>query len=264
MYPDVSSSPFGSTTPPPPDNVYGYPMNFDPNTIPSLTISARQLRISDRYFSAFLVQAMISIALRSDTSLPLQAPSLPYVNPAASFSYEEFFEPQLGTIPTLLLPQARPWLRNKLAGTPLAELLASTNMDGEASNGRRSRRQWGGYYVYGNHETGQDPPMSLELYSVQGPIASLNQEPDSAEYMHLRGEGHDGAGAFTLRGTCNTSTGVVMATKAYVGGGWEWEWWGMVTPFGMAGKWGVVEPDTGWWWIWPREWSNNPATTGSN
>jgi hypothetical protein len=237
-------------------------MDFDPNTIPSLTISARQLRISDCYFSTFLIQAMISIALRSATSVPLQAPSLPYVNPAASFSYDEFFEPQLGTIPSLLLPQARPWLRNRLAGTPLAELLSSTDIEGDASNGRLSRRQWAGYYVYGNHETGFHPPMSLELYSVQGPIASPNQEPDSAEHMHFRGEGHDGVGTFTLSGTCNTSTGVVMATKAYLEDGWRWEWRGMVTPFGMAGTWGVAEPDAGWWWIWPRVWSNNPATIG--
>ena len=265
VYPDASLSPFKSSWPPAPDNVYGYALDSDPKKLPIATISARQLRVSDRYFSTFLIQAMISMTLHSDTSLPLRPSSLPYVNSAASFSYGEFFEPQLGATPSLLLPQARPWLRNRLAGTPLADLssLSSVDGDGDASDGHRARgcRLWAGFCTVQGDKTCRYPPMFLELYSVQDPIASPNQEPDSVEYMHFRGEGHDGAGTFTLRGTCNMSTGVVMATNAYTAHEWESEWQGMVTPFGMAGIWSV-ESNTGWWWIWPREWSNNPVTTG--
>jgi hypothetical protein len=241
-------------------------VDLDPNTLPIATISAQQLRISDRYFSTFLIQAIISITLRLHTSLPLGPPSLPYVNSAASFSYDEFFEPQLGTTHSLLLPQARPWLRNRLAGTPLAELLSPVGSDGDSSDGRRGRRLWAGYYT---GEASQQPPtptflelcfMFLELYSVQDSIDFQNQGRDPVEYFG--GEGHDGSGRFMLRGTCNTSTGVVVVTITYTEYEWESEWQGMVTPFGMAGIWSVESNTGGWWWIWPREWSNNSSTTG--
>jgi hypothetical protein len=102
--------------------------------------------------------------------------------------------------------------------------------------------------------------MFLELYPVHGPIASpANLEPDFIEWVHFRGEGHDGVGTFTLRGSCHKPTGEVTAIKAYATHQWKWQ--GMVTPFGMAGIWGL-ESNSGWWWIWPREWSNNSSTTG--
>ena len=260
-------SPFAVFQSPLPDNVYGYPVDLDPNTLPIATISAQQLRISDRYFSTFLIQAIISITLHSHTSLPLGPPSLPYVNSAASFSYDEFFEPQLGTTHSLLLPQARPWLRNRLAGTPLAELLSPAGSDGDSSNGRRGRRLWAGYYTYEEGEASQHSPMVLELcplflelYSVQDSSDFPNQERGPVEYFG--GEGHDGSGTSTYRGTCNTSTGVVVMTSTHTADDWESEWQGMVTPFGMAGIWSVESNIGGWWWIWPREWSNNSATTG--
>ena len=194
------------------------------------------------------------MTLHSDTSLPLRPPSLPYVNPAASFSYDEFFEPQQGTAPSSLpLPQARPWLRNRLAGTPLAGLLSSADSDDDSRN---DGRLWAGYYTVHNDETGQHLPMFLELYSVQG----QNQGRDLVEYAHFHGEGNDDVGQFILRGTCNTNTGVVTATKAYMTDEWPWKWRGILTPFGMVGIWSV-DSNTGWWWIWPREWSNSPATT---
>jgi hypothetical protein len=122
---------------------------------------------------------------------------------------------------------------------------------------------WAGYYTVQGDETA-GPPMFLELYSVKGPTGRLplpGLEPDPLERIDFRGEGHDGVGAFTLSGFCNIHTGVVTATKAYPTH--EWRWRGMVTPFGMAGIWGLG-PYTGWWWIWPREWSDYPATTGSD
>ena len=248
VYPNTSFSPFTSLGPP--DNIHYYPKDFDPSTRPFAVVKAGQLRISDRFFSTFLIQTMISMTLHLDTSLPLRPPFLPFINPAASFSYDEPFELQKGTSPSLWpLPPPWPWLRNRLAGTPLAELLSSN--DGCL---------WAGYYTVQGEETGQDPPMVLVLYSVQGPNAPPpNLGRDPVEYMHFYGEGTDGLGLFILRGTCNTSTGVVKATKAYMVH--EWEWQGMITPFGMAGIWSV-ESNTGWWWIWPLEWSNIPSSTG--
>ena len=203
------------------------------------------------------------MTLYSNTSLSLRPPSLLYINPAAFFSYDELFGPHQGTTPFFLpSPPPRPWLRNRLAGTPLAELLSSDNSESGANDASGGcRRPWAGYYTVQGDETA-GPPMFLELYSIKGPISPLpfpGLDPDSSERIDFRGEGLDGVGTFTLRGCCNIRTGVVTATKAYMMHKWMWR--GMVTPFGMAGIWGLG-PATGWWWIWPREWSDYPATTG--
>jgi hypothetical protein len=257
VYRDTPSSTFGSFWAT--DRDY-YPADSVPYTLPIDIAKVRQLRTSERYFSTFLIQAMISMTLRSsDISLPLSGPSLPYINPAASFSYDELFEPQQGTtsfsFPT---PPPRPWLQNKLAGTPLADLLSSAGGgEGDVSDGCRGRRQWAGYYTVGANGTSLDPPMFLELYSSRAPTAPPNVELDHHECMYFDGEGHDGVGTFTLKGSCDMLTGTVVAAKAYVMESWTWR--GMVTPFGMAGTWGPWA-DSGWWWIWPQEWSNDPAT----
>jgi hypothetical protein len=161
------------------------------------------------------------------------------------------------------LPPPRPWLRNRLAGTPLAELLPSADSEGDDNDGGCRRRPWAGYYTVQGNETAA-PPMFLEFYTVKGPISHLpfqGPESDPLEHIDFRGEGLDGVGVFSLKGCCNIRTGLVTATKAYATH--EWKWRGMVTPFGMAGIWGLGT-FTGWWWIWPREWSDYPATTGSD
>jgi hypothetical protein len=158
----------------------------------------------------------------------LSPPSFPYINPLSC--YDELFD--LGTTSPM-----RPWLLNGLAGTPLAGLSSSS-----------VARPWTGYYTI--HFTCRDPPMFLELRGTQLP---------EGDCVHFHGEGHDRPGTFSLAGNCNMQTGVVTATKSYIGHRWEWR--GMITPFGMVGTWGT-RPYGGWWWIWPREWS--AATTQPN
>ena len=241
------------------DNVQGYPTDADPYTLTVAITEARQLRISDRYLSTFLIQGMIFMTLGLDTSLPLYPPSIPYINPAVSFSYDGLFEPQQATRPSsLFLPPPRPWLQKRLAGTPLGELLLSAGSEGDDDDGRRL---WAGYYTIDDDETGLDPPMFLELHYIRDPLRlPSNAGPDPSQTIPFRGGGHDGVGTFTLRGSCDTSTGAVTARKSYTTH--EWIWQGMVTPFGMAGIWNdIFYTRCGWWWIWPREWSNNPATT---
>jgi hypothetical protein len=75
---------------------------------------------------------MIFMTLGSDTSLALCPPTISYINPAISFSYDGLFEPQQAARPSsLFLPPPRPWLQNRLAGTPLAELLLSAGSEGD-------------------------------------------------------------------------------------------------------------------------------------
>lgn len=238
------------------DNVRGHSVDLDPYTLTVAISEARQFRVSESYLSTFLIQGMILMTLGSDISLSFCLPSIPYINPAVSFSYKEIFEPQQATSPSsLFLPPPRPWLKNRLAGTPLAELLSA----GSEGDDRDGRRLWTGYYTTDNKLIGQDPPMFLELHYVQGPP---NAGPDPFETIQFLGEGHDSTGTsqFTLRGSCDTRTGAVTAMKSYATNWWDLR--GMVTPFGMAGIWDdILLSGSGWWWIWPREWSNNPVMT---
>ena len=246
-------------------------VDLDPYALPYTMNGFRrgslQLLVSERYFFAFLIQAMIFMTLCSDTSLPLRTPTLPYINPAASFSFDQCFKPQKDPRSPFIRP-SRPWLQNRPASTSLAELLSSPDSEGDTSDGRRGRCLWAGYHAVRNDVTDDPvihPPMFLELYSTKGPIDPLPfplPEPDPSERINLWGEGFDSVGTFTLEGYCNMRTGAVTATLA--DGTNEWEWRGMVTPFGMAGVWliGSHWSYSGWWWIWPREWSRSPATTG--
>ena len=134
----------------------------------------------------------------------------------------------------------RPWLRDGLAGTPLAGLSPITSS------------AWVGYYTY-NHVQGQrDPPMYIELRS-----RPLLSNPDTNNHpFGFLGKGHDGVGPFNISGWCNERTGEVNAIKAYETV--QWKWCGVLTPFGMVGIW-APERCSGRWWIWPREWS--PTTS---
>ena len=194
----------------------------------------------ERYFFAFLIQAKIFMTLCSDTSLPLRTPSLPYINPAASFSFDHPFKLQQDPYSLFMSePPSRPWLQNTPASTPLAELLSSPDSEGDTSGGHRDRRLWAGYYVVRNDETDDPvihPPMFLELYSTKRPIDPLPfpiPEPDPSERINLQGEGYDSIGSFTLQGYCNMRTGAVTVTKAYATH--EWPWRGMVTPLAPLG-----------------------------
>jgi len=225
--------------------------------------------ISERYFDAFLFQSIFFVKLHLDVARPdtpqppaLLAPLLPHFDPRSSpsYSYYSYFgdsAPGESGIPTTAAPagvplslpcpsppspfsHVRPWLRDGLAGTPLAGL---SSMTGSA---------WAGYYTYNHLEGWRDPPMYIELRS--GPLLSSS---DADSHLHgFLGKGHDGVGPFTISGRCNARTGEVDAIKAYET--FQWKWCGVLTPFGMVGIW-APEWRGGRWWIWPREWS--PTTS---
>ena len=218
--------------------------------------------ISERYFGVFFFQAILSVALHLNAARPgrpqplLLAPSHPHFDSSSSSSYNNYFvsdEPLdivdvgTSTAPSSSSRPLRPWLHNKLAGTPLADLSSTTG------------RAWAGYYtVLGSGV--RDPPMFLELRSTSPPLGS-DADADAAadsksDCVYFGGEGHDGVGTFTVMGVCDVRTGAVSAIKRYSSHWWEWR--GMVTPFGMTGMWGPGWSG-GWWWIWPQEWS--PTTT---
>ncbi|KAH9955937.1 hypothetical protein BC827DRAFT_824782 [Russula dissimulans] len=202
----------------------------DEDASPALIEELVFLSIPERHFVAFFVQSMLCVKLhleatQSDTEPPLLAPLLPHIEPSSC--YDEPFE--LGTTSSL-----RPWLRDGLAGTPFAGLSTTRGTP------------WAGYYTTLD-ALRRDPPMFLELLSAEAP---RNANPS---HVYFRGEGHDGVGTFTIEGSCNTLLGMVDATKVYATHSWEWR--GVITPFGMVGAWGESGWSCGWWWIWPRAWS---------
>jgi hypothetical protein len=142
-----------------------------------------------------------------------------------------------------------PWLRDGLAGTPLAGLSST------------SGHRWAGYYTITSAvDTMRDPPVFCKLYLAPTPSVDA-----AANTVHFRGEGTDGVGSFTLKGASDTETGVVIARKTYIGlvGAYWWNWYGVITPFGMVGVWSFGTQSHGWW-IWPQEWSERspaPAAT---
>ncbi len=104
--------------------------------------------ISERYFGVFFFQAILFVALHLNAARPgrpqplLLAPSLPHFDPSSSSSYNNYFvsdEPlNIADMGTTTAPSSssrplRPWLRNKLTGTPLADLSSTTG------------RAWAGY-----------------------------------------------------------------------------------------------------------------------
>ncbi|KAH9023696.1 hypothetical protein EDB85DRAFT_1990248, partial [Lactarius pseudohatsudake] len=191
--------------------------------------------ISRRYSAGFLIQLKMRLDLhfrgkRGPRPLPLLPPSLPPIDPASQ--YDEPYE--LGS-PAFVWP----WLRDGLAGTPLTGLSSA------------SGQKWVGYYI----DEGMDaPPMFFELYLAPPPA-----EDAGANKLYFRGDGADSVGLFTLEGSSDTRTGVVIARKTYVGAHW-WDWRGVITPFGMVGVWGTETQNLGWWWVWPQEWSErSPA-----
>src|SRR6266851_4850856 len=125
-------------------------------------------------------------------------------------------------------PPLRPWLRNKLAGTPMADLSSTTG------------RAWAGYYtVLGSGA--RDPLIFLELRSTPPPLGSdADADADwKSDCVYFCGEGHNGVGTFMVMGVCDARTGAVSAIKRYSSHWWEWR--GMVTPFGMTRMWGWLE-----------------------
>jgi hypothetical protein len=107
---------------------------------------------------------------------------------------------------------------------------------------------WAGYYTTMG-TNGLNPPMFFDLHLSEPPWPTW-AHPNC---MYFCGEGHNHVGLFSLWGECHILTGMIKAIKTYPGM-FPSNWTGMLTPFGMVGKWGDSEY-RGWWWIWPQEWS---------
>jgi hypothetical protein len=207
------------------------------STLSHGTGSARD--IAGTYSAGFLILVAMRLRLHFGLNvarkpLTLLPPLLPPMDITSS-QYDEPDEPDSATF-------LWPWLRGGLVGTPLARLSST------------SGRRWAGHFTYGGSSDMSDPPMIINLYFASPPSANA-----AANKVYFRGEGAEtyapnSAAPFTLEGAADTENGVVIAAKRY-SGGTRWEWHGVITPFGMVGVWGTGTQASGWWWIWPQEWS---------
>ena len=112
--------------------------------------------------------------------------------------------------------------------------------------------EWMGYYSYGGSiVSGLDPPMRgiiFERYHVE-----------FAELVPLSAAGMDSVGAFTLRGRISCHNGQLAFVKQYINGP-RWQWWGLMTPFGMVGMWyGAANTNRGWFWLWKANWTHGSS-----
>lgn len=182
----------------------------------TLTLTDTDIVNTSMWYSAcFLVQIKIRLGLHFKATrslLSLLPPSIPRVDPASQYD-----EPPYELAADAVL---WPWLRDGLAGTPIARLSSA------------SGDKWLGL----------------------APSPRVVNDSEAAHKVYFCGEGADSVGSFFLEGSADTHTGAVAARKSYVGAHW-WRWYGVITPFGMVGVWATDTDPCGWWWVWPQEWS---------
>lgn len=210
-------------------------------------------------FHAYLVQFIAAQGAFSPNLLPPNFAHTvaqgPLVDPTPWLAWSDHHE---GPCALSQIPE-RPWLdlghsSDNGKGFGIGRILSFlTNDDSE----------WAGYYVYSNMRLVRaDAPMHFTLRATSIALASSDtyydvsgSYPTPPRILHFDGSGSDGIAAFTLVGSINLRTGLVEAVKDYAGLTTRWNWAGVVTPFGMVGKWGDRHSWGGWWWIWPRKWS---------
>ena len=163
------------------------------SAISGLPMTLTPERMSERYFSVFFFQTILSVTLHLDAALispPLPlllAPSFSHFDPSSSsyYNYYSSDEPvELGNATTPSSSSTlRPWLRNRLAGTPLEGLSSTTGC------------AWAGYYTITIMGGVRDRPMYIELRSSP---QDVDADSESGR-VNFIGEGHDNVGTSTVQ-----------------------------------------------------------------
>ena len=120
--------------------------------------------------------------------------------------------------------------------------------------------EWRGFYSVPNSTAKYDPPMHGIKFSAKdlSPAGPIERIAGPVELIAM--DGRDGVGAFSLVGTVSKSNGWVDLRKEYknlagtTGGSLSWNWYGVMTPFGIVCNWGA--PGWGGWvWLWKAKWT---------
>lgn len=110
-------------------------------------------------------------------------------------------------------------------------------------------RQWAGYYT----EAGG----GYLRFSIRAPMhitlsRTAAEEKTDEDDILFSASGNDQVGSFTMTGSIVRETGTVTAVKSY-NHAHDWEYNGLVLPWGLVGVWGRRGSHGGWWWLWPKE-----------
>ena len=115
--------------------------------------------------------------------------------------------------------------------------------------------EWVGYYSDSSSITRLDPPMRSIIFE-----RDHSESASIPEMLPLSTRGIDSVGAFTLVGKVDCGSGRFGFVKQYINSH-SWQWSGVMTPFGMVGKWygeGTTY-GTGWFWLWKAEWTHESS-----
>jgi hypothetical protein len=111
--------------------------------------------------------------------------------------------------------------------------------------------EWAGYYCFSIPRADNvhfDPPMSRIRFVT-------SRHSADSRTLGLSADGIDSVGSFHLQGEINSETGRVIIRKEYNHGvPWAWDWFSIMTPFGIVGSWGRQDWG-GWFWLWKTSWS---------
>lgn len=120
--------------------------------------------------------------------------------------------------------------------------------------------EWRGFYSVPHSTAKYDPPMHGIRFSARdlSPAGAVELIAGAVELIAM--DGRDGVGTFSLVGTVSKSSGWVNLRKEYrtmagtTGGSLSWNWYGVLTPFGIVCNWGT--PNWGGWvWLWKAKWT---------
>jgi hypothetical protein len=111
--------------------------------------------------------------------------------------------------------------------------------------------EWVGYYIYALGLSALDPPMRSIIFESY-------TESVTPGLIELKAKGTDSVGDFTLVGEMRCSNGMLMFCKRYINLGHSWQYSGLITPFGIVGKWYGLSGDDngGLFWLWKAKWTH--------
>ncbi|KAF1964964.1 hypothetical protein BU23DRAFT_575284 [Bimuria novae-zelandiae CBS 107.79] len=120
---------------------------------------------------------------------------------------------------------------------------------------------WMGYYTDQRTLSHQalapvDHPMEeINIVAASSSDDSNESKPNLKGYIQCpQSHGIDRYGKFTLGGSFYAN-GQVEFVKKYCSHNWEWQYRGVVIPFGIAGHWSSTNNAFGgYFWIWKKEW----------
>jgi hypothetical protein len=114
--------------------------------------------------------------------------------------------------------------------------------------------EWVGHCIHALDPSMPDLPMCDIIFESY-------EESVTPGLILLKGRGSDSVGDFTLIGEMSFYNGKVMLCKQYINASHPCKYSGLMTPFGIAGKWYTLSGRRGGglFWIWKAKWTQGSS-----